>query len=105
MSAAMRIPAPARAAMPPLADEIAGTLLRPARERGTGRSFCPSEAARALAVDWRALMPLVRVEAARLQADGLLAASQRGRPVQVATARGAIRLHQPDATPKPGEPS
>jgi len=67
-----------------------------ARRRGKGRSFCPSEAARALARDWRPLMGEVRAVAARLQAEGRLAATQRGRRVDAATARGPIRLRLPE---------
>jgi len=76
-------------------DAIAAVLLDLAHRRGRGASFCPSEAARALDPDWRALMPAVRAEAARLQEAGLLAASQRGRSVRADAARGPIRLHLP----------
>ncbi|RBI86823.1 DUF3253 domain-containing protein [Rhodosalinus halophilus] len=63
-------------------------LMRLARARGPGKSFCPSEAARALAQDWRPLMPEVRRVAAKLP----LHATQKGRPVDPAAARGPIRL-------------
>ncbi len=69
-------------------DEIAHVLMRLARERGAGRTFCPSEAARALSADWRPLMPRVRAVAADLP----LAATQKGVPVDVLAARGPIRL-------------
>ena len=81
--------------MTPSAAEIAAKLLTLAEARGPGASFCPSEAARALAADWHGLMPAVRAEAARLQDAGRLGASQRGQPVRVETARGPIRLHLP----------
>ncbi|MGY6549476.1 MAG: DUF3253 domain-containing protein [Roseinatronobacter sp.] len=71
---------------------IRAALLDLAQARGRVRSFCPSEAARALSPDWRALMPEVRRVAALLQAEGLIAATQRGQSVQVAQARGPIRL-------------
>lgn len=71
-------------------DEIAGALMALAAQRGTGKSFCPSEVARALAVDWRPLMPEVRRVAAGLP----LIATQRGATVDPATARGPIRLAQ-----------
>lgn len=62
------------------------------RERGTATA-CPSEVARALGgAHWRSLMTEVRAVAAGLQARGLVDAYQRGRPVEVATARGPIRL-------------
>ncbi len=62
-----------------------------AHRRGAGRSFCPSEAARALADDWRPLMAEVRRVAAGLP----LKATQKGIPVDPVTARGPIRLGLP----------
>jgi hypothetical protein len=50
---------------PPSDAEIAAALLRLAAERD-GKTFCPSEAARALSPNnWRALMPAIREEAER----------------------------------------
>ncbi|WP_308916445.1 DUF3253 domain-containing protein [Jannaschia sp. LMIT008] len=67
---------------------IAAVLHALAAER-TGRTFCPSEAARRLAPDeWRPLMDDVRRVAA---AEGLRA-TQGGAVVDVRTARGPIRL-------------
>jgi len=75
------------------ADEVLrAALLAAAERRGPAASFCPSEVARALCADWRPLMPRVRAAAATLQRQGLLRATQRGRPVDVATAQGPIRL-------------
>jgi hypothetical protein len=70
---------------------IRDALLTLALERGAA-SFCPSEAARRLAADWRPLMPAVRQAAAALRAEGWLQASQRGAPVDPVAARGPIRL-------------
>jgi hypothetical protein len=75
--------------------DIRAALLALAARRGPGKTFCPSEVARGLAADWRALMPEIRAEAARLQAEGHLQGFQRGRPVDPATARGPIRLGLP----------
>ena len=72
----------------PTDDAIAAILLELSVERGEGRSFCPSEAARRLAADWRPLMPDVRRVAATLP----LKATQKGRPVDPLTAKGPIRL-------------
>ena len=69
-------------------DDIARALMRLARTRGTERSFCPSEAARALSEDWRPLMPEVRRVASRLP----LVATQKGVRVRPEEARGPIRL-------------
>lgn len=73
-------------------DQIDDVLLDLAHRRGAGKTFCPSEAARALGDDWRARMGDVRTVAARLVADGRLVATQKGAPVDPVTARGPIRL-------------
>ncbi len=75
---------------------LARALLSLAKARSEGASFCPSEAARALApADWRPLMPKLRRVAARLQRDGLLTVTQGGRPVDALSACGPIRLSRP----------
>ena len=68
--------------------EIAAVLMALARTRGPAKSFCPSEAARRLAADWRPMMPEVRRVATTLP----LRATQKGQPVDPVTARGPIRL-------------
>lgn len=95
MWAATRTPEPARGAVTPSDEVIRAALLAYAARRGAGRSFCPSEPARELATDWRALMPRLRAQAALLQDAGLLSASQRGAPVRADQARGPIRLALP----------
>ncbi|MCU4653215.1 DUF3253 domain-containing protein [Roseibacterium sp. SDUM158016] len=72
------------------ADEalIAAVLMDLAHSRRAGASFCPSDAARALAEDWRPLMPEVRRVAAGLP----LLATQKGQPVDPLGAKGPIRL-------------
>lgn len=75
--------------MTPSDEEIAAVLTLIALERGRGKSFCPSEAARRLAADWRPLMPQVRAVAAGLDA---LRATQNGLPVDPLAAKGPIRL-------------
>ncbi len=69
-------------------DAQIATVLRALAARRTGGSFCPSEAARALAQDWRPLMPEVR----RVAAEIGLYATQKGVPVDPLSARGPIRL-------------
>ena len=69
-------------------------------DRDPGRTICPSEAARVLGGDdgFRPLMPVVR-DAARTLADaGRIEVTQRGRRVDIDTARGPIRLR---AAPAP----
>ena len=63
-------------------------------QRDPDKTICPSDAARALGGDngFRPLMPLVRAAAGALVASGDVVVTQRGRVVDLATARGAIRL-------------
>jgi hypothetical protein len=77
--------------MTPSDNAIADVLLDLAHQRGVGKTFCPSEAARRLSDDWRPLMPEVRRVAAQLD----LLATQRGLPVDPVTAKGPIRLGLP----------
>lgn len=77
--------------MTPSDNEIADILLDLAHQRGVGKTFCPSEAARRLSDDWRPLMPKVRRVAAQLD----LQATQKGAPVDPVTATGPIRLGLP----------
>ncbi len=63
-----------------------------ARQSGPEKTFCPSEAARALAEDWRLLMDAVREAAAELVAEGRLRCTQKGKAADPLTARGPIRL-------------
>ncbi len=91
MSARTSILAPASGAMTPSDNAIADVLLDLAHQRGVGKTFCPSEAARRLSDDWRSLMPEVRRVAAQLD----LLATQKGLPVDPLTAKGPIRLGLP----------
>ena len=76
----------------PTPRRIETAVLALLEERGNATA-CPSDIARRLApTAWRPLMQPVRDAAARLQARGLIDAFQRGAPVDVATARGPIRL-------------
>ena len=68
--------------------EVRAVLSALAAER-RGRTFCPSEAARRLAADWRPLMPMVREAAGAMPG---LVATQGGAQVDPRTARGPIRL-------------
>ncbi len=89
----------------PSAEAIRAAILALAWARGRGRSVCPSEVARALSSDWRALLPAVRAEAAALERKGLIVATQRGRRVALAEARGPIRLSLAPELPKTLGPS
>jgi uncharacterized protein DUF3253 len=63
--------------------------------RRAGATICPSEAARAVDPDrWRELMPAARAAAGRLAAAGQVQVTQRGEVVDVATARGPVRVRR-----------
>ena len=65
-------------------------------QRRPGASICPSEAARAVDPDgWRDLMPAARSAAGRLAAAGSVEVTQSGEVVDVATARGPVRVRRP----------
>lgn len=75
--------------------EIVRELLAQVALRGAGRSICPSEVARALAVDWRALMPRVREVARRLAREGRVVITQGGEQrAAEGDWRGPIRIAQ-----------
>lgn len=80
---------------PPDKDEIAACILALVARRGAGKTICPSEVARALRSDWRALMPAVHAVACDLAARGEVTVTQSGRAVDPASARGPIRLGVP----------
>ncbi|MEM8630832.1 MAG: DUF3253 domain-containing protein [Pseudomonadota bacterium] len=77
--------------MGPDDQDIAAVLRELAARRGPGKTFCPSETARALSADWRPLMPDIR----RVAGDMGLMATQKGQAVDARTARGPIRLGLP----------
>jgi hypothetical protein len=65
-------------------------------DRRTGASICPSEAARAVdPAGWRDLMPAARAAAGRLAAAGRAEVTQGGAVVDVADARGPVRVRRP----------
>jgi len=75
--------------------EIERTIVALLEARDPGKTICPSDAARALADDFRALMEPVRHVARDMVARGELEVTQSGRVVDIDTARGAIRLRLP----------
>lgn len=67
-------------------------------QRSAQGSICPSDAARATrAQGWRALMDEVGAAAGRLAVRGAVDITQGGRVVDIATARGPVRIrrHRP----------
>lgn len=76
-------------------DALRAAILKIARARGVEKTLCPSEAARAVAGeggDWRILMDETRAVAATLVDEGRIDVTQKGKVVEIATARGPIRL-------------
>jgi hypothetical protein len=75
---------------------IEETLLALAAERGPDKTFCPSEAARAIGGPhpdgWGPLMQPVRRVAVRLALDGRLQILRKGKPVDPLDFKGVYRL-------------
>lgn len=64
-------------------------------QRSAGATICPSEAARAVGGDeWRDLMQPARDAAGELVDAGEVEVTQRGEIVDVATARGPVRIRR-----------
>ena len=79
---------------------VEDTILALLARRDEGKTICPSEAARALAADWRALMPEVREKAYAMADRGELEVTQKGEVVDGRAARGPIRLRLPPQEPR-----
>jgi hypothetical protein len=81
--------------IPPEQVRLRTLILELLERREPGKTICPSDAARALAgKDFRALMDTARAAAAELVADGEIEVTQRGEVVDIAPARGPIRLRR-----------
>jgi hypothetical protein len=80
--------------MEPTREQAEVAILDLLARRTPGTTICPSEAARVLGGDddFRPLMPLVRDAARALVATGRIEVTQSGQPVDLAAARGPIRL-------------
>lgn len=65
-------------------------------ERDSGKTICPSEAARALDPDgWRRLMPQVRATAVGLARQGRLEITRHGKAADPDAFKGVYRLRLP----------
>ncbi|MCD9198289.1 DUF3253 domain-containing protein [Aeromicrobium wangtongii] len=74
-------------------------ILELLRSRARTSTICPSDVARAAAPDdWRPLMQPVRDAAARLVDRGEVEITQRGEVIDLAAARGPIRIRLPRET-------
>ncbi|MEM9043989.1 MAG: DUF3253 domain-containing protein [Pseudomonadota bacterium] len=75
--------------------QIASVILKLCEERGTGKTICPSEVARALTASedvWRKLLPTVRAVAADLAREGRVEIYRKGRVIDPDLMKGVIRL-------------
>lgn len=76
--------------------DLEAAVLELLARRAPGATICPSEAARHVGGDdeaaWRELMEPARRAAARLVAAGRIEVTQGGEVVDLATARGPVRL-------------
>ena len=81
-------------------ERIEETILALVAERGTGKTICPSEAARALAGSdpeaWSRLMSDVRRVAVRLMKDGRVVIRRKGREVDPDDFKGVYRIGAAD---------
>jgi len=80
-----------------LDERLTATIRCLLRHRDSGKTICPSEAARVVDGDeWRELMTRTREVAWQLEADGWLIVTQRGERVRPPV-KGAIRLQRVEA--------
>lgn len=71
------------------------SILQLLAQRAPTSTICPSDAARAVGgAEWRGLMDDARAAASRLVSAGLVDITQRGEVVELATARGPIRIRR-----------
>ncbi|WP_374459048.1 DUF3253 domain-containing protein [Microbacterium sp.] len=75
-------------------ERIAATMRALTRKRADS-SICPSDVARAVGgEEWRDRMPDVRRVAADLASRDVVVVTQKGEPVQIADARGPVRIRR-----------
>jgi hypothetical protein len=93
------------ASTPPADAELRQAVLDRLSRRRPGATLCPSEVARALCADeagWRALMPRVREQAARLAEEGRVVLTRRGvRVTRETLHQGPLRIGHPPAGDAP----
>jgi hypothetical protein len=76
-------------------DPLEAAILTLLSARVDTATICPSEAARLVGGDtWREMMEPAREAARRLQNDGLVLITQKGRLVDPSTAKGPIRINK-----------
>lgn len=87
-----------------MSETIEDLVLRLARERGAGKTICPTEAAKAAAgqrgeEDWQARLPGVKAAAVRLAKRGGVAIYRKGKPVDPENFKGIYRIGLPPEEP------
>jgi len=84
-------------------EPVRKAILKHCADAGPGKSVDPSAVARALGgnpndvVPWRALIRRIRAEATLLQDAGTIVVLRKGKPVDIRTAKGVLRLGLPAA--------
>ena len=82
-----------------LFEDLEKTLLTLAQTRGAGKTFCPSEAARAIGGShpdgWGPLMTPVRRAAISLADEGRIVIYRKGKPVDPHDFKGVYRIGLP----------
>ena len=81
---------------PPSDRAIEQEILALLEERGPGKTICPSDVARSLGTPngWRDLMEPTRLAAGRLVGAAEVEITQGGEVVDLATAKGPIRIRR-----------
>ena len=80
-------------------DRIEAAILSLLEKRGSGKTICPSEAAReAFGEDWRGRMRHVRAAAVHLARKGEIVITRKGEPVDPDAFKGVYRLVLPNGT-------
>ena len=86
-------------------ERLRALILKLCAAAGAGRSISPDAVARAAGGDpsagpaWKALLRAVRATATALQEQGAIRVLRKGKPVDIRTAKGVIRLALPDDQP------
>lgn len=83
-----------------MSETIEDLVLRLARERGAGKTICPTEAAKAAAdqrgeEDWRGRLSNVKAAAVKLAKRGGVAIYRKGKPVDPDDFKGIYRIGLP----------
>lgn len=93
-----------------MSETIEDLVLRLAKERGAGKTICPTEAAKAAAAqrseeNWQGRLPGVKAAAVRLAKRGGVAIYRKGKPVDPEDFRGVYRIGLPQDGAEPGDMS